>query len=247
MIKVGVADYGLFVWEGDFFDYLERCKMVSSIGYDGLERLSPQTAEQALTLAAGVHRMGMDFATVRAATAELSMQWTSALSKKYMWTNVCGKDFDSFCRQVNIQVEHGKRWGIKIALHNHLGSLVETQEQLLAFLKACPECQLVLDTGHLTVAEGGNPLYIVENYFDRIAAVHVKEWVSTDKTAQNWYDRGYFCELGAGNVPFDNDKIVKLLIEKNYDGWIFVEHDSHKRDPLIDLKISRDYLKKLGI
>ena len=124
---------------------------------------------------------------------------------------------------------------------------METQEQLLRFLDACPDCKLVLDTGHLTVAEGGDPLYIVRNYFDRIAAVHLKEWVSTDPSAENWFDQGYFCELGGGNIPFQNDEIVRYLVENGYDGWIFVEHDSHKQEPLIDLKSSREYLRRLGI
>lgn len=247
MIKVGVADYGIFAWEGGFFDYLERMKKVGSVGYDGLERLHAQTADQAMTLSAHVRKMGMDFATCLAPTPELSLQWTAALGRKYMWTNVIAKDFDTFCRQVNSQISYAKPYGVEVALHNHLGSLVETQDQLLRFLETCPECRLVLDTGHLTVAEGGDPLYIVQNYFDRIAAIHLKEWVSTDPGAENWYDRGYFCELGGGNIPFQNDEIVKELVGRGYDGWIFVEHDSHKQEPLIDLKASREYLKKLGV
>lgn len=247
MIKVGVADYGIYAWEGGFFDYLERMKKVQSVGYDGLERLHAQTAEQALTLSAQVRKMGMDFATCLAPTPELSLQWTAAMGRKYMWTNVIGKDFDTFCRQVNTQISYAKPYGVEVALHNHLGSLVETQEQLLRFLDACPDCKLVLDTGHLTVAEGGDPLYIVRNYFDRIAAVHLKEWVSTDPSAENWFDQGYFCELGGGNIPFQNDEIVRYLVENGYDGWIFVEHDSHKQEPLIDLKSSREYLRRLGI
>lgn len=247
MIKVGVADYGLLVWEGGFFDYLERMKKVQKIGYDGLERLHAQTAEQALFYTAQVRKMGMDYATCLAPTPELSLQWTAALNKKYMWTNVSGGDFDTFCRQVNTQIAYAKPYGIDVALHNHLGSLVETQEQLLRFLDACPECKLVLDTGHLEVAEGGDPLFIVKNYFDRIAAVHVKEWVSTNPSAANWYERGYFCELGGGNIPSQNAEVVRYLKENGYDGWIFVEHDSHKQDPFIDLKASREYLRELGI
>ena len=247
MIQVGVADYGIFAWEGGFFDYLERMKKVGSVGYDGLERLHAQTADQAMTLSAQVRKMGMGFATCLAPTPELSLQWTAALGRKYMWTNVIGKDFDTFCRQVNSQISYAKPYGVEVALHNHLGSLVETQDQLLRFLEACPECKLVLDTGHLTVAEGGDPLYIVQNYFDRIAAVHLKEWVSTDSGKENWYDRGYFCELGGGNIPFQNDEIVKELVGRGYNGWIFVEHDSHKQEPLIDLKASREYLKRLGV
>lgn len=247
MIKVGVADYGMWVWDGGMFDYEQRLLDLKSIGYDGLERLRPISEADAIHKSATVRKIGMDYATCLAPDAEHCIQWTSALGKEYVWTNVTGKTFDDYCRQVNIQVNICKKWGLKVALHNHLGSLVETQEELLKFLELCPECHLVLDTGHLAVAKGGDPMYIIKNYFNRLAAVHVKDWVMTDETALEWYNKGYFCELGAGNVKIDNDILVKELVKMGYDGWIFVEHDTHLREPLVDLKKSRDYLKNCGV
>ena len=47
-----------------------------------------------------------------------------------------------------------------------------------------------------------------------------------------------------GDIPA---KVAKLLLDKGYNGWVMVEHDTHLRDPKIDLKISRDYLKNCGI
>jgi hypothetical protein len=48
MEKIGVADYGIFAWDGGFYDYSERIERVSAIGFDGLERLYPTSAEDAL-------------------------------------------------------------------------------------------------------------------------------------------------------------------------------------------------------
>jgi len=62
----------------------------------------------------------------------------------------------------------------------------------------------------------------------------------------NWPQRGRFCELGAGNIGLDNAAVVKELIAVGYDGWILVEHDTHLRDPLLDLAVSREYLRKAG-
>lgn len=246
-MKIGIADYGMYVWYGGLFDYEERLKDIKALGYDGLERLRPITESDAIHKAAMVRKMGMDFGTCLAPDVEHSIQWTAALGKQYVWTAVTAKDFDGFCRQVNAQTAICKKWGVEAALHNHLGTLVETQAQLLAFLECCPDCKLVLDIGHLAVAEGGDPLAIVENYYDRIAAVHVKDWVSTDPEKPEWYNRGYFCELGGGNVPIDHAGVVAALKKKGYDGWIFVEHDTHKQDPLVDLKKSREYLRNLGL
>ena len=46
MEKIGVADYGMKVWYGNFYDYDERIADIRAIGYDGLERLYPNSAEE---------------------------------------------------------------------------------------------------------------------------------------------------------------------------------------------------------
>jgi sugar phosphate isomerase/epimerase len=44
----------------------------------------------------------------------------------------------------------------------------------------------------------------------------------------------------------DNIAVMKALVEVGYDGWIFIEHDTHLQDPLADLAISRGVLKDAG-
>jgi sugar phosphate isomerase/epimerase len=244
-MKFGVADYGMMVWEGGVFDYEERWMRWQGIGYDGVERLTPATEADAVRRAALMRRMGMDYATVLAPTPELSIQWTAAFGRHYVWTAVSGKDFDTFCRQVNHQTEACARWGIHVALHNHLGSLVESQAELETFLARCPSCRLVLDTGHLAAA-GGDPLEIVRRYPDRLQVIHLKDWLLANPAAANWWERGRFCELGAGNIGQDNAAVMRTLVEVGYDGWIFVEHDTHLQDPYLDLALSREYLRAAG-
>ena len=244
-MKFGVADYGMNVWDGGVFDYEERWLGLRSIGYEGVERLTSPSEADAVHRAARMRRHGLDFATVLAPTPELSIQWTAAFGKSYVWTAVSGKDFDTFCRQVNLQVEACQRWGIQAALHNHMGTLVETQAELESFLERCPGCQLILDTAHLA-APGGDPLAIVRKYAGRIQSVHLKDWLSTAPAAANWYERGRFCELGAGNIGLDNAAVLRALAQTGYDGWVFVEHDTHLQDPLKDLAISRQYLRSAG-
>lgn len=247
MIKVGVADYGMYVWEGGLYDYLQRACDLKEIGYDGMERLRPLSESDAIYKASLVRRAGADFATCLAPDVEHSIQWTSALGKAYVWLNVSGKSFDVFCRQAERQAEISRKWGVETALHNHLGSLVETQDQLVEFMERCPGCRLILDTGHLAVAKGGDPLAILEKYYDRIAAVHVKEWTNTDPDASEWYNRGYFCGLGQGTFSIQNEECVQFLLERGYNGWVFIEHDTHLQDPLADLESSRRILKEWGI
>ena len=63
----------------------------------------------------------------------------------------------------------------------------------------------------------------------------------------DWYERGRFCELGAGNIGLDNKAVLRTLKEVGYDGWVFVEHDTHLQDPLKDLAVSREYIRSAGV
>jgi sugar phosphate isomerase/epimerase len=247
-MKIGVADYGLNVWDGGCFDIEERLERLKEIGYAGVERLEAITADRAISQAGVFRRLGMDFATCRGPTPAVSIEWTAALGKAYVWTDVTGKDFNTFCRQVNVQVKACARFGIHAALHNHLGSLVESQSQLEEFLGRCPECGLILDTGHLAAASG-DPIAIIRRYASRLLVVHVKDWLVKDASIglDRWYERGRFCELGAGNIGQDHKAFVNELKKTGYDGWVFVEHDTHLRDPLLDLVVSREYLRSAGI
>lgn len=246
MLKIGVADYGMFVWEGGLFDYEQRARDLKAIGYDGMERLRPATEADALTIAGRLNAMGCDFATVEAPTPELSIRWTAAFRKEYVWIKVTGKDFDDFCRQANVQAEACARWGLKAAIHNHLGSPVETQEQLDEFMRRCPKAALLLDAGHLAVA-GGDVIGTAERYYDRIIAVHLKGWEMTHPEKTVWHERGYFCEIGGGNFPVPNAELVALLKKRGFDKWIMIEHDTHLREPLEDLKLSRERLREMGV
>ena len=149
----------------------------------------------------------------------------------------------------NRQAEVTASWGVKTALHNHLGTPVESQAELEEFLRRCPEVGLVLDTAHLAAADG-DPRAIVRKYPERLTAIHLKDWFVTNPEIgikDGWTRRGRFCELGGGNIGLDNAAVVRELRAVGYDGWILVEHDTHLRDPREDLAVSRRYLRAAGL
>lgn len=246
-MKFGIADYGMNMWDGGLFDIEERLKGLKKIGYEGTERLEAVSPSDALQKAALYRKLGMDFALCRGPNVQATIQWTAGLGKEYVWGEVSGKDFDTFCRQSNIQAEICSRWGLRAALHNHLGSLVESQKDVETFLTRCPRCGLVLDTAHLAAADG-DCVEIVKKYADRIIAVHLKDWLVTNPEIglDKWPQRGHFCKLGDGNIGLDNIAVLRALVEKGYRGWVFVEQDTHLQDPLKDLACSRQYLKDAG-
>ena len=148
-----------------------------------------------------------------------------------------------------IPVLRGKaaeRFGLKAALHNHLGSRIESQQELEDFLKAVPGASLLLDVGHLAGAFGDN-VEIIRKYYDRIVSVHFKDIFIKDASLglDRWTERLRFCELGAGNAGFDFAAAGEELKRHGYDKWVLIEHDTHLREPLTDLKVSADALKAI--
>ncbi len=246
MIKVGIADYGVNCWEGGLYDYRDRLTMLKEIGYDGIERIEAKNAAEALEIMADARQMGMDFATCRASSDRQGIRFTAALGLKYVWTeHAFDGDMDKLSRKVNCQIAAAKKYGLKVVMHNHMG-IVETPEQVEEFMEKCPEGYLLLDVAHMAVA-GGDNMYFIDKYFDRLGAVHVKDYVFTDRNADYWEDRIRFCELGAGEMGNLNRDILYKLQEKGYSGWIHVEHDVHLQEPAKDLKISRDFIRDCGI
>lgn len=246
-MRIGVADYGMNVWDGcpGGYDSVERWKRLKELGYEGIERLSVYSADEAVGKVAQMRSFGFDCATVRGPSQELSIQWTAGMGKGYIWNAGGAGDLDVFCRQANLQAEACRRWGIRTALHNHMGTAVETQEQLEYFLKQCPDVGLILDTAHLA-AVGGDAVEIAGRYAARLEVIHVKDWLLADRDQPRWEDRGRFCGLDKGNIGLSNTAVLQTAVSQGYNGWVFVEHDAHLQDPYLDLAESRDVLRGAG-
>ncbi len=249
-MKFGVADYGMNVWDGGCYDFQTRLEELKEIGYNGTERLECIDAADALNKAAAYRRLGMDFATCRCSTPETTLRYSAGLGVEYIWLSpgdVSRKvEMDTFIRRSNRFTSVAAKFGIKSALHNHLGQRIQDQDELDRFMKECPGASLLLDIGHLHGA-GGDVIGTIDKYFDRIAAVHFKDVFIKDASIgkDEWSKRLRFCELGAGNCDEPWEEAAKLLKKRGYDKWVLVEHDTHLREPLIDLKVSLDALKKI--
>lgn len=247
-MKYGVADYGMNVYDGDFYSLEERLAMLKSIGYNGIERIEASESAFLLQNAAAYRKMGMAFATARGTKIEQTLSWSCALGCEYVWLTVGpatrNVNIDVFCRRANKFVEVCKSYGLKAALHNHLGSVIESQDELDYFMKKCPDAALLLDIGHLHGAYGDN-MKALEKYYDRLAAIHFKDVFIKNPDAAEWSERLRFCELGGGNSKLDYQSVAQFLKDKKYDKWVLVEHDTHLNPPVEDLAVSLNELKKI--
>ena len=146
--------------------------------------------------------------------------------------------------------------GIRTVFHQHLGTLVESMDEVRRLLDATDPSLVgvCLDTGHWTFGTGGDPAVAVRELRDRIWHVHFKDCDPTVMAAsreQEWdgltsTGHGVFCELGKGCVDFPG--VLRALDEIGYDGWIVVEQDilPGMGTPRDSARRNREYLRSIG-
>jgi inosose dehydratase len=126
--------------------------------------------------------------------------------------------------------------GLRFAYHHHLGTVVESSEDIEQFLKSTgPSVGLTLDTGHAALA-GVDPVALILAHPQRVAHVHCKDVrgqvFRNIKTADGSFLHGVLD--GMFTVPGDGDldfsKVMQALAATGYSGWIIVEAE---QDPAI--------------
>ncbi len=100
--------------------------------------------------------------------------------------------------------------GLTLCYHHHMGTVVQTEDDIDAFMAATePPVHLLLDTGHATWG-GSDPAALARRYRDRIGHVHCKDVrpaKARQAEAEDWsfLDAilGKGAELGVYTVPGD--------------------------------------------
>lgn len=138
-------------------------------------------------------------------------------------------EWETLARGLTATLEIGRRHGLVVAVHPHVGTMIEGEPEIRRLLEST-EAALCLDTGHLTVA-GVDPLRIARSATGRIAHVHLKD-VDGELAARvhrgelGYHDAirlGLYRPLGEGEV--DIAGVVEILGEQGYDGWYVLEQD----------------------
>jgi inosose dehydratase len=129
--------------------------------------------------------------------------------------------------------------GHLLAFHHHVGTFIETPEELERLMAASdPErVALCLDVGHYLLA-GGDPLDALRLYGARVRHVHLKD-VDPAVAAQmragelggflDGLRQRVFTEIGMGEL--DVLGVLAELTRRDYAGWLVVEHDTTWRAP----------------
>jgi inosose dehydratase len=139
--------------------------------------------------------------------------------------------------------ELAKEKGMKLTCHHHMGTGIQTPEEIDRFMSmVSDDVYLLFDTGHIYYSEGTQEavMAVLNKYIDRIAHVHLKDVrpeVVAKAKAENWsflqgVRAGTFTIPGDGAIDFD--PVFKALEDAGYEGYMVVEaeQDPAKANPL---------------
>ena len=148
--------------------------------------------------------------------------------------------------------------GLTVALHPHVGTLVETHEQVRLALERL-DVGWRLDTGHLLIG-GVDPVAFVRDHGERIVHAHLKDVDaaiaarvrSGGLSFQAATKLGLFVPLGRGDAGVA--AAMDELARHGYDGWLVLEQDTAigdddpeaERKPLADVAESVAFLDGRG-
>jgi inosose dehydratase len=145
--------------------------------------------------------------------------------------------------------------GVRAVLHPHVGTMIETGEEVQQVLDGS-WISLCLDTGHLLIG-GTDPAMLAGQAPERIAHVHFKDVDA--RLARRVQDGrltytqgvrgGMYRPLGSGDV--DVPAIVGSLRARGYNGWYVLEQDTilteepRGEGPVADVWASAEYLRSI--
>ena len=163
-------------------------------------------------------------------------------------------DWRTFGERLNTVAGYVNNRGLRFAYHHHLGTVVETDDELRRFFDATGDhVGLVLDTGHALYG-GIDPLAIVNSHPERVNHVHCKDVRTLRHTGffangTSFLDGvvgGMFTTPGDGD--YDYAPFMAALAGIDYSGWIVIEaeQDPAVANPRDYQQLGLDTLKRLA-
>lgn len=131
-------------------------------------------------------------------------------------------------------------FGVGMAFHHHMGTIVETDAEIDALMNHTGEAVgLLYDTGHCAFS-GGDPAALLARHVARVVHVHCKDVRpemlararAEDMSFMGAVLEGIFTVPGDGSI--DYPALLRRLADNGYRGWLVVEaeQDPAKAHPL---------------
>ena len=180
-----------------------------------------------------LRQLGSEVMVFAETTGEIINQVGAPISRRPKVKNAAGwKSLGSRFTEV---ARYMKDNGVQMAVHHHMGTVVESQADVDRLLENSGEAVgLLLDTGHMTFA-GGDPIAVARKYADRIKHVHCKDIRRYALAACRQRDVsfseavlcGIFTAPGDGLVDFKS--VFDILAQAKYSGWLVQEAEQDPR------------------
>lgn len=240
----------------DILDRYARHNLRPAPGYLGGQFWDPSQADTLVQAAADKARLMRELGcTELYVSANLTPERRLASGHVGPGDMLDAAGFAVFANTLNRVGEATLREGVRTCYHNHVGSFIETREEIDR-LFALVDRSLVFqgpDTGHLAWG-GADVTQFCRDYADSIKTIHIKDIdprVRAAGVAAGWdyatfSANGIFTEIGNGLVDFP--AIFAILAEANFSGWVITETDvTQQPTALASATISRTNLRRLGI
>ena len=164
-------------------------------------------------------------------------------------------EWPRYGRDLTALAERMGEFGVYMAFHHHMGTIVETDEEVDRLMaETGPAVGLLLDSGHSTFA-GGDPVALAERHAARVVHVHCKDTrrpvLEAARRADGSFMQavldGVFTVPGDGSVAFP--AMLGSLRQAGYAGWLVVEaeQDPKKAHPLTYARMGFANLARLAL
>ena len=135
--------------------------------------------------------------------------------------------FATMCRFYNQLGEAAAQKGFKAGLHNHLGQMVQTPEEIDRCMEMTdPKLfSFAPDTAHLYLG-GGDPAAIMNKYKSRLMMADYKD-AKRAALGANYIENTF--DLGAGEIDFP--ACHRVLRDGRFNSWLCVDLDIARKGP----------------
>jgi len=153
---------------------------------------------------------------------------------------LAGDEWKAYGAKITRLAERFADFGVGMAFHHHMGTIIETDEEIGRLMAGSGEAVgLLYDTGHCAFS-GGDPESLLRRHIGRVVHVHCKDVRpqvlkrarAADMSFMGAVMEGIFTVPGDGAIDYAT--LLKVLADHGYAGWLVVEaeQDPARAHPL---------------
>ena len=200
---------------------------IKGLGFDGVgfeTRFLPAKIKGSpAELSAIVRACGLENAGCYSSMKTADVEWAASSNTPLVWLVIRQeKKIGQAIRFLSKFAKLANEAGVVPALHNHLGTCFETEEEIDRALSKIEGLKLCYDTAHAE-AVGIDQRSFIRRHSEKIALVHLKDLRKKVPKSKVSFTKD-FVNVGEGVVDFEN--VLSTLVECGYDRYLMLELDA---------------------